>query len=234
MAQKTGSSSDTNVLELTAATSSAVAGTHTVVVNNLAQTSSGYLAPIANASETLTGSITLQVGSGTAQTIDVPTTTGDNTLAGLAAAINSSGVGVTASVLTDASGSRLSLVSGTSGAEGNIAISANSLAAAASTTLNYTGTAGASGTYSSGALSPVGSFSDLLTGSIQIQVGGGDGANHQPSAPVETLRAAAAGRLPVNQSHRRRHRGNGFGRSPTATVRPVFRLCRKPRDQPGR
>lgn len=171
MAQKTGSSSDTNVLELTAATSSALAGTHTVVVNNLAQTSSGYLAPIANASETLTGSIKLQVGSGAAQTIDVPTTTGDNTLAGLAAAINASGVGVTASVLTDASGSRLSLVSGTSGAEGNIAISANSLAAAASTTLNYTGTAGASGTYSSGALSPVGGLSDLLTGSIQIQVG---------------------------------------------------------------
>ena len=36
LAQKEGSSSDTNVLELTSATSSAVAGTHTVVVNNLA------------------------------------------------------------------------------------------------------------------------------------------------------------------------------------------------------
>src|ERR1700690_2632235 len=34
-AQKTGSSSDTNVLELTTATFSALAGTHTVVVNNL-------------------------------------------------------------------------------------------------------------------------------------------------------------------------------------------------------
>ena len=40
--------------------------------------------------------------AGTAQTITLNSS--DNTLAGLAAAINSSGVGVTASVLTDASG----------------------------------------------------------------------------------------------------------------------------------
>ena len=122
MAQKTGSSSDTNALELTAASSSAVAGTHTVVVNSLATTSSGYLVPIAHASDQLTGSISIQVGSGTAKTVSVPTTTGNNTLAGLAAAINASGVGVTASVLTDASGSRLNLVSGTSGANGTITV----------------------------------------------------------------------------------------------------------------
>ncbi len=125
MAQKTGSSSDTNVLQLTSATSSASAGTHTVVVNNLAQTSSGYLAAISSASDTLSGSITLQVGGGTAQTITLNST--NNTLAGLAQAINSSGVGVTASVLTDSSGSRLSLVSGTSGAGGNIQVTANSI-----------------------------------------------------------------------------------------------------------
>jgi flagellar hook-associated protein 2 len=128
MAQKTGSSSDTGVLELTAASSSAVAGTHTVVVNSLAKTSSGYLTAITNASDELSGSITLKVGSsGTAQTIDVDTLS-NKTLAGLAAAINSSGAGVTASVLTDSSGSRLSLVSGTSGANGNITVSANSIA----------------------------------------------------------------------------------------------------------
>ena len=89
-----------------------------MTVTSLAQTSSGYLAPITSATTTLTGSITLQAGSGTAQTITLNSS--DNTLAGLAAAINSSGVGVTASVLTDSSGSRLSLVSGTSGADGNI------------------------------------------------------------------------------------------------------------------
>ncbi len=126
LAQKTGSSSDTNVLDLTSASASAIAGTHTVVVNNLASTSSGYLAPIANVSDTLSGSIALQVGSGTAKTIDISTLS-DQTLAGLAAAINSSGMGITASVLTDSSGSRLSLVSGTSGANGNITVSANTI-----------------------------------------------------------------------------------------------------------
>ena len=40
MADMTGSSSDTNVLTLTSAGSSAVAGTHTIVIQNLAQTSS--------------------------------------------------------------------------------------------------------------------------------------------------------------------------------------------------
>jgi flagellar hook-associated protein 2 len=124
LAEKTGSSSNTSVLELTSATSSAVAGTHTVTVTNLAQTSSGYLTEISNASDTLSGSITLQVGtSGTAQTIDVDKLT-TKTLAGLAAAINSSGVGINASVLTDSSGSRLSLVSGTSGANGDIIVDA--------------------------------------------------------------------------------------------------------------
>jgi flagellar hook-associated protein 2 len=113
---------------LTAASSSAIAGTHTVTVTNLAQTSSGYLTEISKASDTLSGSITLQVGaSGTAQTIDVANLT-NQTLAGLAAAINSSGVGITASVLTDSSGSRLSLVSGTSGAGGDITVSSNSIA----------------------------------------------------------------------------------------------------------
>ncbi|MDR3742566.1 MAG: flagellar filament capping protein FliD [Terracidiphilus sp.] len=120
LAQKTGSSSNTNVLQLTAASASAVAGTHTVVVNNLAKTSSGYLSVVSNSSDTLTGSITIQVGSDTAQNISVSSSS--NTLSGLASAINSAGIGVTASVLTDSSGSRLSIVSGTSGASGNLTV----------------------------------------------------------------------------------------------------------------
>ena len=62
LAQKEGSSSNTSVLELTAASSSATAGTHTVVVNSLAQTSSGYLDTIAKASDTLSGTMTIQLG----------------------------------------------------------------------------------------------------------------------------------------------------------------------------
>ena len=169
MAQKLGSSSDQNVLQLTAATPSAVAGTHTVTVSNLASTSSGYLAAVTSASNALSGSITLQVGNGTAQQITVPTASGNNTLAGLASAINSSGVGISASVLTDSSGSRLSLVSGTPGAQGNITVSANSIVAA-NASLSYSAT-GASTT--KGTLSSITNAGDVLSGSLSIQLGSG-------------------------------------------------------------
>jgi flagellar hook-associated protein 2 len=172
LAEKTGSSSNTNVLELTSASTSAVAGTHTVMVNSLASTSSGYLAEIANASETLSGAVTLQVGTnGTKQTFTLDSS--DDTLAGLASAINASNVGIDASVLTDATGSRLSLVSGTSGANGNIIASANSLSAAASNTLAATVTAGTTGTASSATLSAVSSSTEPLTGTLTIQAGSG-------------------------------------------------------------
>jgi flagellar hook-associated protein 2 len=190
LAEKTGSSSDTSVLELTAASSSATAGTHTVEVTSLAQTSSGYLAPVASASTMLSGSITLQVGSGTAQTITLDSS--DNTLTGLAAAINSSAVGVTANVLTDSSGSRLSLTSGTSGAGGNITISANSITAAAAATLGYTGTAGTDTVNSTGTLAAVASSSDVLTGSISIAVGSGTAQTINLGASGETLQQLAA------------------------------------------
>jgi flagellar hook-associated protein 2 len=174
LAQKEGSSSDTNVLELTAATSSAAAGTHTVVVHNLAQTSSGYMAEIANGADTLSGSVTLQVGSGTAHTIILGSN--DDTLSGLASAINSSGAGITASVLTDATGSRLSLVSGASGANGNIVVTNNSLTAAASNTLGATVTAGtgtgSGGTASTALLAAVAGSSEQLTGSLSVTVNG--------------------------------------------------------------
>lgn len=137
LAQKTGSSSDTNVLELTSASSSATAGTHTVVVQNLAQTSSGYLDMITNSSDTLGGSLSITV-NGNTQEFDLSTLT-DQTLAGLASAINSSGIGVTANVLTDSSGARLSLVSNTSGAAGQMTITSQITDSNAATTSNPTG-----------------------------------------------------------------------------------------------
>jgi flagellar hook-associated protein 2 len=123
MAQKTGSSSDTNVVQLTAASPVSTAGTHTVAVTNLAKTSSGYLAPITNLADTLSGSISIQVGDGKAHSVTLGSSS--DTLAGLASAINSAGIGVIASVLTDSVGSRLSLVSGTSGANGNLTITSS-------------------------------------------------------------------------------------------------------------
>ena len=120
MAEKEGSSSDTSVLTLTSASSSAVAGTYTVQVKNLAATSSGYLNEISSSSDTLSGSLTIQVGSGSVQTITLDSS--NNTLSTLASYLNSSGLGVSANVLTDTSGSRLSIVSGTSGSKGELSI----------------------------------------------------------------------------------------------------------------
>jgi flagellar hook-associated protein 2 len=190
LSEKTGSSSDTNVLTLTAANSTAVAGTHTVEVANLAQTSSGYLAEVGSASDTLSGSITLGVGTGAAQTITLNSS--DNTLSGLAAAINSSNAGVTASVLTDATGSRLSLVSGTSGADGNIVVSANSIVAATTTPLSYNGTAGTSTQTSTGTLQGIANASDTLSGSISIQVGSGAAQTVTLNSSDNTLAGMAA------------------------------------------
>jgi flagellar hook-associated protein 2 len=142
LSQKEGSSSNPDVLALTSASSSAIAGTHSIVVNTLAATSSGYLDAVTNAADTLTGSLSIQVGSGTAQTITV--NSGDNTLSGLAAAINSAGIGVTASVLTDSNGSRLSLVSGTSGTAGDLTVNSSVSDSTNSTALAYnTATPGA-------------------------------------------------------------------------------------------
>ncbi|NYF81055.1 flagellar filament capping protein FliD [Granulicella arctica] len=120
LSEKQGSSSDTNVLTLTGATSASVAGSHTVVVKSLAETSSNYSDTLTNADDTLSGSITIQVGSGTAQTVTVDSSS--DSLSTLATAINSADIGVNASVITDANGSRLSLVSSTSGSAGQLTI----------------------------------------------------------------------------------------------------------------
>jgi len=123
LAAKQGSSSDNNILTLSSANPTAVAGSHSVVVTSLATTSSQFSNRITNATDTLSGTLSLQVGSGTSQTITLNTT--DNTLATLAAAINQGSYGVNASVVTDTQGSRLSLVSKSSGAAGQITLTAS-------------------------------------------------------------------------------------------------------------
>lgn len=189
MAQKTGSVSDPNVLAITAASSASAAGTHTVSVTNLATTSSGYLAPIANSMDALTGSISIQVGSGKVHTISLPSSGG--TLSSLAASINLSAIGVTASVLTDATGSRLNLVSGTSGTGGNIAISTNSIVANPNTLLNYTGSAGTDTQNSTGSLDGISNAGDTLSGSISIQVGSGTAQTIALDSTVNSLSTLA-------------------------------------------
>ncbi len=120
MAAKQGSSSDTNVLELSSAGPTAVGGSHNIVVTQLAQTSSEYSAAIAP-TDILQGALTIQVGSAAAQVVPVVAGTSD-TLATYAAAINLADIGVTASVISDSTGSRLSLVSKTSGSDGQLTV----------------------------------------------------------------------------------------------------------------
>jgi flagellar hook-associated protein 2 len=133
--EKQGSSSDTDLLNLTSASSTAVAGSHTIVINSLAQTSSEVSTAIADPSDTLSGSLTIQ-----GHEFDIDSS--NNTLATLSAAINSADIGVSSSVITDASGSRLSIVSATSGAAGQLSMS-SSLSGAASGSISFqTGEAG--------------------------------------------------------------------------------------------
>lgn len=131
-ASKQGASSDTNVVELTSASNLAVAGSHTIVVNSLAQTSSQYSDKITDAADTLTGSLSLTIG-GQSQSLNV----NGQTLSQLAASINGASMGVTASVVTDTTGSRLSLVSRTSGAAGEISLSASLIDDANGTAIGF-------------------------------------------------------------------------------------------------
>ena len=119
-----GSSSNTNVLQLTSAGTGATAGSHSIVVSKLAQTSSVYSTAMP-AGDTLGGSLSIQVGTGAA--VVVPVNSGSSTLSGLAAAINAASDGVTASVINGSSGPQLSLTSLTGGAAGSIAVDAGNL-----------------------------------------------------------------------------------------------------------
>jgi flagellar hook-associated protein 2 len=119
---KKGSSSNENVLSLSSASSSAIAGTHTITVENLAQTSAA-VSGIVSKADILSGSVTIQVGTGDAHTVNVGDGSTAATIQGLAQAINLAGIGVTASILTDTKGSRLSVVSSTDGAAGTLTVS---------------------------------------------------------------------------------------------------------------
>jgi flagellar hook-associated protein 2 len=129
LASMEGSSSNTNVLELTSAGTGAVAGSHSITVETLASTSSKYASPVAS-TDTLAGTLSITVGG---NTVAVPVGSGD-TISSFAAAINASGAGVTASVITGNLGEQLSLTSSTSGAAGTITLDASQLTDATTNT----------------------------------------------------------------------------------------------------
>ena len=157
-AEKQGSSSNTDVLTLTSADSTAVAGSHTVVVNSLAATASKVSDAVTSASDTLTGSITI---NGTAVSVPIGTA---QTLTNLSAAINLAAIGVTSRVITDANGSRLSLTSTTSGVAGSVTVSGS--LADGSTAIGFThGQAGANASLSVDGID-IESASNTVSGAI--------------------------------------------------------------------
>ena len=116
-----GVTSSNTGLVTASASPGTLAGTHVVVVNNLATTASWYSDSEASSSTPLAaGSFTLQLGSGTPTTITIGS--GVNTLDQLASSINSQNLGVTASVVNDSSGARLAIVSNSSGSANDISI----------------------------------------------------------------------------------------------------------------
>jgi flagellar hook-associated protein 2 len=103
-------------------TSDAVAGQYTLEVQNLATAESLTSQPIASASSTVgTGTLQISVGGATTS-ISIDST--DNTLSGIAAAINSApnNPGVTASIITASDGARLILTGTTTGASNAITV----------------------------------------------------------------------------------------------------------------
>jgi flagellar hook-associated protein 2 len=135
-AAKLGSSSNTNVLNLTSASATSVAGSHTIGISQLAQTSSNASTAVSTANDTLSGTLKIQ-----GQTFNVNSANNNNTLSTLSAAINAADIGVRTNVITDSSGSRLSIVSGTSGAAGQLTIVA-SLTDASSNPVTFPSTSG--------------------------------------------------------------------------------------------
>jgi len=138
------------------------------------QNPNGLLTPIsANTNTTLTGSLSIQMGSSAAQIITVPTTSGNNTISGLASAINSANIGVTATVVTSNGQSTLALASQTAGSGGALTVN-SSIAATSDTQLSYSGNDNyTSVTADSGTLTKIANANDALTGSISIRVGNG-------------------------------------------------------------
>jgi len=117
---KTVGSSDPSILTANAQTSAA-SGVHTILVGNLATTSSAYTDAVPTGSGLSAGALTVTVGAGTPASININS---NETLDQLAASINSQSLGFTANVISDANGSRLSLVSKTIGQPGNLTIAA--------------------------------------------------------------------------------------------------------------
>ena len=159
-------SSDPTVLTGTASTSAQTA-THNIVVKSLATTASYYTNPTTLPATGTTplatgGGFTIIAGTNTAS-ITINNT--NNTLTGIASAINNSTVGasVTASVISDSSGARLAIVGNSSGAANNFTVTDTG----DTTGLNFTKAASGADASLSVDNIPISSASNTVTGAIQ-------------------------------------------------------------------
>ena len=132
LASLDATSSQPTILTASAQTT-AIPGSHQIVVSTLATTGTVYTDPVAGGPDVsilptnvTSGDIQLQIGGTNGTTEDIPITAGSNdTLNTLASYINNQGWGVTASVVSDANGSRLAIYSQSSGSPGALAITNN-------------------------------------------------------------------------------------------------------------
>jgi flagellar hook-associated protein 2 len=135
--QKAGTSGALTVSSSITATSDTALSASTTSGSSTA-TSSATLTSVSSTSDVLSGSLVIQVGTGTTQTITIDSSS--NTLSTLSKAINKASIGVTASVVYGSSGSYLQLTSGTSGSAGDLTVTSNILDTTdtSATKLSYT------------------------------------------------------------------------------------------------
>jgi flagellar hook-associated protein 2 len=191
--------SSDNAILTASADSTAVPTVHNIVVKTLASTSAYYTSPTTlpatgNTSLATGGSFTVQAGSKSA-TITINTT--NNTLAGLATAINNSAVGsaVTATVVQDSTGARLAIVSNTSGAAGDFTITDTGNSTGLSFIKPVTG---ANATLTVDGV-PISSASNTVSGVLQGVVLNLAGANPGETVSLSVQPSTSQATIAINQ-----------------------------------
>ena len=149
-------------------------GTYTLSNMVLAQAQSLYSQDFASAANTSVGngSLQIQVGSGAVTTVTIDSS--NNTLNGIAAAINAAGAGVNAAVVYDGTGYRLTVTSNDTGAANAFTISASGTGSLSVLSYSAASSASSGMTLSQSALNasvtinglPVTSASDTVSGAI--------------------------------------------------------------------
>lgn len=191
--EKQGSSSNANLLSLTSASLTASAGSHTIVVNSLAQTSSEVSGAVTDPADTLSGSLIIQ-----GHTFNVDSADNDTTLSSLSSAINSAGIGVHANVITDSTGSRLSLVSGTSGVAGELSVT-GSLSGVSSGSIPFT-------------VSQDGKDSSLTVDGVAITTSSNTVSDAIPGVTFQLLGASAGTQIQVEITNDNTDIGTAMGK----------------------